>query len=374
MQQDILFSILNKLKALSASMINHQAMVGVDGYVDYIQRPVKNQTAKGPDFFDTIEDFSNHTALAAGKSAQIELHTQENKLGGNAPIMANALGALGISTICVGNFGYPDLHEIFKGMHKNVSMHSVGNPAVTNALEFEDGKLILSEVGPFKQQDWKHMTDIIPANQWVEMTKECQLIALVDWCNLPHSTNIWKGILENVLPNASAGNKQFFFDIADPTRRSDHEISEALNIISSFGNFGKVTLGLNENEAEKLYSCIQRIHRDNDNETELNKKAAYIFDKLSISSLLVHPLNRSIMVTEHQIQELKGRVVEKPKISTGGGDNFNAGFCFAQLNGFNEQESMVLAMANSGAYVQNGMSTTLLELSQYIENWLNETK
>jgi hypothetical protein len=41
---------------------------------------------------------------------------------------------------------------------------------------------------------------------------------------------------------------------------------------------------------------------------------------------------------------------------TGGGDNFNAGYCFARLNGFDLFESLMVANAVSGYYVKFGNS------------------
>jgi sugar/nucleoside kinase (ribokinase family) len=67
-----------------------------------------------------------------------------------------------------------------------------------------------------------------------------------------------------------------------------------------------------------------------------------------------------------------GRYVKEPRISTGGGDNFNAGFCLGLLIGLSMEESMITAMANSGAYVQNGKSPSMNDLITYITQWQSE--
>ena len=66
---------------------------------------------------------------------------------------------------------------------------------------------------------------------------------------------------------------------------------------------------------------------------------------------------------------LSGQLIEQPQVSTGGGDNFNAGFCFGLLNDFSVEESMILAMATSGAYVQNGNSPDQKSLMKYLSDW-----
>jgi sugar/nucleoside kinase (ribokinase family) len=148
-----------------------------------------------------------------------------------------------------------------------------------------------------------------------------------------------------------------------------------LDTIGKYSSYGKITLGLNENETEKLYACLCRINKESEViQLSLIDKAKYIFDHLNIWNLLVHPTNRSISIQGNQTLELYGRVVKKPKISTGGGDNFNAGYCLGQLLGFSLEECMIAGMANSGSYVQNGKSSNIHELINYIQKWLEEAE
>jgi len=373
MQKIFLTSALEKLKQLSSKTINRKAFVGLDGYIDFIQRAVRTQTQKGPEFFNTIADFASHIGKAAGKSAQIELITQETKLGGNAPIMAEALANLGCKTTCIGNFGKDDIHPIFQQMHGNVTLLSIGDSSMTNALEFHDGKLILSEVGPFKHLDWNYLKNEPGLPALIKELDSSHLVALVDWCNLPYSTDIWDGILREILPKIHGKERHFFFDIADPSRRSDEELIEALDVITGYNQYGKVTLGLNENETEKLYSCLNRINYTQEEEgISLIEQGNYIFKHITIWNLLIHPTNRSISINNDGISELKGRYIQKPKISTGGGDNFNAGYCLGQLLNLDVETSMIIGMANSGDYVLHGQSPSMDGLIKYITNWISD--
>ena len=47
--------------------------IGLDGYIDLIQRAVKSQSTQEPYFFETLKDYGEHIVNAAGKSAQFEL-------------------------------------------------------------------------------------------------------------------------------------------------------------------------------------------------------------------------------------------------------------------------------------------------------------
>lgn len=372
MSTHFLKETLAQLKQLQHSSFNKKVFVGLDGYIDLIQRAVKTHGDNGPQYFETLKDFGKHITMAAGKSAQVELITQETKLGGNAPIMAHAMGSLGFETTCIGNFGKDVIQSVFQVINENVNLLSIGDSAMTNALEFHDGKLILSEVGPFKQQDWEYVKAGAGIDILISSLNNADLIALVDWCNLPYSTNYWKGILEEILSQTENRDRLFLFDIADPSRRADEELAEAFEVISGYNKYGKVTLGLNENETEKVYAALNRINHADEKPTSLIEKGLFIYENIEVFNLLIHPTNRSISISKEGVSEIMGRVVAEPKISTGGGDNFNAGYCLGQLVGLNIESSLITGMANSGSYVQNGESSTIEALIKYITTWIEE--
>lgn len=375
MNIQFLIETQKKLEKIPKEAFNKKVFIGLDGYIDFIQRAVKTHNPQGPNFFETIEEFALHVRKAAGKSAQIELVTQETKLGGNAPIMAHSMGSLGFSTTCIGTFGKEAIHNVFNDIDPNVELLSIGDSALTNALEFHDGKLIFSEVGPFKHLDWKYIKKESGIKNIIQKINSSGLVALVDWCNLPYSTNIWKGILDEVLPETNKIEHQFFFDIADPSRRSDEALYDALDVIGGYTKFGKVTLGLNENETERLYASLNRINETTEDDLiTLIDKGIYLYKSINVNNLLIHPIDRSISINDKGVSELFGRFIKHPKISTGGGDNFNAGYCLGQLLGLDVESSMILGMANSGAYVQNGKSCTFDELKRYLTAWINESR
>lgn len=158
-----------------------------------------------------------------------------------------------------------------------------------------------------------------------------------------------------------------FFDLCDPKKKTDDQITEVLELIGDFGNHTDAILGLNENEAIQIYECLKRVKADKQKHNNLAEKCQYIFDAMNIHSLLVHPIDGCYLIQQQQSIYLKGKVVAKPKISTGGGDNFNAGFCYGLLNGMSLEASMLTAMATSGAYVQYGESPSKETLIDYLK-------
>src|SRR5579863_4340553 len=79
------------------------AFVGLDGFVDEILHVVdKRESAEVFHRLPTIAKLALRIGAAAGKSGNLELVKQTTKLGGNGPIMANALASFGIRVTYLG--------------------------------------------------------------------------------------------------------------------------------------------------------------------------------------------------------------------------------------------------------------------------------
>ena len=88
---------LQQIAQRRGALAGRRAFVGFDGFVDTIVTPVGLRRAQGEDFtpIATLTELGQRILAAAGKSTNIELYPRLDKLGGNGPIMANALLAAG---------------------------------------------------------------------------------------------------------------------------------------------------------------------------------------------------------------------------------------------------------------------------------------
>ena len=135
-----------------ALVSNLSAFVGLDGFVDEIIHVVdKREDAHSFARIPTIKALANRIIDAAGRSTNIELVPQRIKLGGNGPIMANALASFGVRISYVGALGYPNLHPVFSPLANKGEVFSIAEAAHTDALEFTDGKLMLGKMTPLKR-------------------------------------------------------------------------------------------------------------------------------------------------------------------------------------------------------------------------------
>src|SRR5262245_41798418 len=93
--------------------------IGLDGFVDEIISVVDKR--ESADKFSRVPDLTamgQRITAAANKSTNIELVVERVKLGGNGPIMANALAAFTTRVSYIGNLGYPHLHPVFAELAK----------------------------------------------------------------------------------------------------------------------------------------------------------------------------------------------------------------------------------------------------------------
>ena len=358
--------LINILKNKGAALAQKKVTAGFDGFVDTIAKIIRDKPEQKPStFFKTINEFGNYILEKEGTSFSLELLEQNLKLGGNMPIMANALAQFGMNVNCIGALGYPQTHVVFKDFPSNCHFYSFADPGTSTAFEFNDGKIMLAQMGSLNTLGWNKIKDIIGIETLVKLYKESDLVSIVNWSEIDASGDIWKGILKDVFSQyESAGKKQIgFFDLSDCSKRSNELIKEALTLLQEFGQHTKVILGLNKNESRHIYKVLY----NNDPTGELTFLGERIFDKLNIDILLLHSSKEAVAINTDGKFSSGSFFINNPVISTGAGDNFNAGFCTAQLLDLDLDSSLLFANVVAGFYVKAGRSPMLADVMNFLE-------
>lgn len=364
-------STLDELASKSASLSTRNAVVGLDGFVDRLMTPVGQRFGRGDDFepISTLTDFGNRIVAAAGKSTNIELYPKLEKLGGNGPIMANALLSAGMNTRYIGALGDEAIHPVFSEFAERTQAISLADPGITNAVECDDGKIMFGNMASLDEISYSRIVDKAGEGPLLDLFSRAHLVAMVNWTMIPDMTNVLNAFVDKVFPNIpTMEERHFFFDLADPEKRSEGDIRAVLNVIKRYIGFGRVILGLNFKEAHRICQVLGVGDLEDEPES-LKNAASRIRQELDLSVVVIHPVRSAAVATREETAWAEGPYTEKPKVTTGAGDHFNAGFCSGQLLGLSPTASIVLATAFSGHYVRTGKSPSLSDATNLIRNW-----
>ncbi len=349
----------------AADLSRFRALLGFDGFVDDIIDVVhERHSSDRYDRIPTLAHFGQRIAATAGHGSNVELFVKRQKLGGNAPIMGNALALLGMPVTLIGAVGAGTaIHPVFNDFASRAKVISLTDAARTHALEFDDGKLMMGELASLSQIHWPRLMEIIGLPRLIEMCEQAELLGLLNWTMLPHATAVWRGFAEEVLPRIQK-KPRVFIDLADPKKRTPAALLEAMTLLTQINRAGApVTLGLNGSEARQIAEVLGMTF---DESTVGIAKA--IRAKLAIDTVAIHLPASAAASTPHGQADFLGPYVPKPTILTGGGDHFNAGFALAQLLSLSPESALCLATGTSGYYVKFAESPTIPQLAQFLEN------
>jgi hypothetical protein len=355
------------------SIANKKVTLGFDGFIDVIYRVIKSKDDQSAiAFFDTSQELGEYIIKKGEKNFSLELEAMTTKIGGNMPIMANALAPFGPQQYCIGAIGYPTVHPLFSEMPSNCRLFSFAEPGLAKALEFLGNKIMLAEIGELNTIEWGTIKNIIGLQTMIDLFSECDLICILNWSELDNSTAWWKGLQEDILPRVpvSAYKPISLFDLADCSKRTPESILEAMYLLRSFSEYWDIVLSLNLNEAIIVNNALTGMDHAKDS---IEKIGGNLYEKLGISNVVIHNSRNAFSWDSSGVQRVESFHISNPVISTGAGDNFNAGYCAGLLMGLNAEASLVLGHAVTNLYMSSGKSPSIPDLLRLLADKLQET-
>jgi len=358
-----------RLLAGAANAGRMTAFVGLDGFVDEILHVVdKRDSAVSFQRLATISQLAGRVAAAAGKSTNLETVNLVTKLGGNGPIMANALASFGLKVTYLGNLGWPNLHPVFADFAKHADVHSIAEPGHTDALEFDDGKVMIGKISSLNDVNWANIQSRYGRDKFAAQLTGADLVGFVNWTMLTYMGQIWEATLKEVCPAIKGKRRVMFFDLADPEKRKPDDIRQALKTIAEFGKFFDVILGLNEKEGYEIGEVLGLDTRDHSPDG-LGRLAVEINRRVPVGTLVIHPVSYALAVSQGVVSLVEGPFTPKPVITTGAGDHFNSGFCLGKLLGLDNAQSVLTGVTTSGHYVRTAQSPAIPDLAKMLRAW-----
>ena len=378
-QAEIVAKAAEKLKNDKAGK---KLTIGFDGFVDEIIRVVETRnSSKFGDctYVETIEEYGKKIIAAAGLSANIEFEPQQVKLGGNGPILANALNLQGHKISYIGSIGDKTIDPVFADFAQNCEKSggkviTMAAPGHADALEFDNGKIICGKCVSLDAVNWENLLSLISREELKKLVAESEFLGFTNWMELPEFNSLLVGFNEILAELAEAGSNAtttkhkptIFIDLADPARRPVEEIKEVCGLIMKLEENAKVILGLNESESRQVAAVFEV------NEDDFANRASAIRQKMGITAIVIHPLAGASVATKDGSWWIDGPYCQKPKLTTGAGDNFNAGFCNGWLAGLSPVECLTSGVSTSGFYVRECGSPNRTQLVEFMQKWAKD--
>ena len=133
-----------KWKIFEKRLGTKKVFAGFDGYTDMLYSVVQQEKGETKQVFRRSEDFAGRLLETSGISSEYEILLKCKRLGGNAPLMSIGMAAMGAAVSCAGLFGEKEA-EIENRLTGRLKLYSMGEPAVTVALEFESNAYRLKD-------------------------------------------------------------------------------------------------------------------------------------------------------------------------------------------------------------------------------------
>lgn len=341
-----------------------KVFVGFDGFIDRIFTPMKVKTSETAIPFQTMEEFSQYIGKKAGDSCSIDMQMTREKIGGNMPIVTNALLGLGCETVSLGAMGYPKIHALFRNDPAHCTQISVAEPGICDALEFQDGKLMLASSKDMDELDYLRILSVVPKHQLVQWFRQCDAFAFLNWGELLGSNDIWENLLQDVIPECGfLKKKMLLVDFSDFSRRSQQDVAQMQDLLQKLAVYFSITVSVNGNELELLYEKLHFAQAGDDEDG----KIVQLSEMLHCENFVIHLLHCTKFVKGEMVCTREKEVVKNPKIITGAGDHFNAGLLFGLLHGLALETAVEVAAATSCLYVREAENINIQKLNDYLQ-------
>ena len=205
---------------------------------------------------ERLSDLGARIAAAAGLGTNMELVVERVKLGGNGPIMANALAALGMDDHLhrsARRGKHPSRIRRDRGAGKarqpgRAGAHGRAGVRGRQADAGETGAPARRHLGAAAWSAWGR-------RNWSGSSAESDLVALINWTMIPGDERIWEQALA-ILANARRGGPVLFRPGRPGEARRRGAWPAAAACWRDFNPSARRSLGLNEKEALRVADAL----------------------------------------------------------------------------------------------------------------------
>jgi hypothetical protein len=346
--------------------ISGKILLGCDGFVDETYEIVevrKSQAEFTP--MKNLRQFGELLVERADGGVGVELVPKRRCEGGFGINTGRVAACLGLKPCLPGLYGSQTIDPAYHEFGDICDLVSLGDPALTIALEFSDGKVLMSNLAAVSNLTWNDFKEHFGQEKLKELFSDVDILGLGYWSLTANFDGLFKGFMEQY--ESMKPPRRMFFDFADIKKKSSESFIKSLELIKTFNSKIPMTFSLNEHEVVELFSRIG-VKRPELTPAAIASALTVAREKIGFDELVVHTPEFAAASSAadgeaHAIQERQTDVVRL----AGAGDSFNGGFLCASLGNLPLKERLVIANAVTAFFVTNATPPTKEELIAQIK-------
>jgi hypothetical protein len=352
---------------LGRAPVQHKGICGFDGFIDTFI------TMKAP---ATMAEFGPKVAEAAGIAASYGVEHKGDKFGGNGPLIASALSDIfsnNIDITYIGAMGAESVLPIYQEAleDKIRTLYTLAEPAHSDCLEFEDGKVMLSDMRSCAEITWERLLEKVGEARLSEALKDARFIGAVNWGKLPHVGEIWSNLAQQLSAIGVPKKSVFFFmDLAEFEQRPMPDRQRLLQRLPEITEQCHTLLSFNLKEAWQMADSFGGDFHGKKEPQAVADLAVFLREHIDVDRIIIHPNDGAACASANECVYLPGPYCQKPLISTGAGDNFGAGCLAACLEDLDNLGILLAGVCASGHYVRTGNSASFEDMATLLDHWL----
>jgi hypothetical protein len=341
-------------------------LLGCDGFVDETYEIVEVRKSQS-DFtaMKHLKQFGELLVERADGGVGVELVPKRRCEGGFGINSGRIAAILGLKPRLPGLYGSKVIDPAFVEFEEICELHSLGDPALTIALEFGDGKVLMSNLEAVSNLTWEDFEKFFTEAQLKELFSDVDILGLGYWSLTADFDGFFKGFMKQY--ETLTPPRRMVFDFADIKKKSSESFMKSLDLIRAHNSKIPMTFSLNEHEVLELCHRVG-IERPALAPESIGATLKLAREKIGFDELVVHTpeFAAASSATDgeaYAIQERQTNVIR----SAGAGDSFNGGYMCASLGDLPLKERLVLANAATAFFVTHATGPTKEELIAQIE-------
>ncbi|QIO23251.1 hypothetical protein [Haloarcula sp. JP-L23] len=342
-----------------------RVVFGFDGYLDRVREVVADRT--DPDTYErlaTIAAFGERVdrSVAADSSLTFEWLEEGRRTGGHTCHLARAFGTWSFDPTLVGMYGDP-VHEAFEAEFGEFDLNSMGAPGVTDAIEFDDGKLMLSEIGDTMHLDWADIGERFGHDRLAQRLDGADLLGMGYWSEAPNLPDILDGLCD-VWNDIETPPGHVLVDPGDVRKLDADRLRAGRKAIGRLDEVTDVVVSSNRAETGVLADAYS-----GEADRSFEAAAEAVHEALDPTWFVGHGVDRSVVVSPAGTDSVSVPAVDDPELTTSSGDHFNAGLGLGLVTDLSPAAAVVVGNAVAGHFVRTADQPSLGEVRSFVDTY-----